>query len=166
MLKFIILFLCIPLFNEAQINPVRPTPLVQIATQFKKDIPSLAAIFVAGMADGLNQTLEFHYGTFKHVFPKANDEYWNPQISWTNKYKNNNSADGPKYFGSTSFLVWTTDGYHMTRFVEDAGLMSSIVLRINVYEKRKWWYYVIEGAGYWVINRAGFVLVYNGLQIK
>lgn len=118
------------------------------------------------MADGLNQTISFHYSTFKHVFPKANDQYWNPQISWTNKYKNNNPADGPKYFGSTTFLVYTTDGYHMTRFVENVAIGSAIVLRINVYEKRKWWYYVIEGAGYWLVNRAGFVLVYDGLQIK
>lgn len=167
-MKYLFLILLFPLALKAQVAiPITTqTPIEIITSQFKHDIPSLGAIFIAGMADGLNQTISFHYASFKHVFPKAKDQYWNPAISWMNKYKYNDPTQGPKYLGSTKFLVFTTDGYHMTRFVENMFIGTAIVLRVNLYEKKKWYYYVIEGAGYWLVNRVGFVAVYDGLQIK
>jgi hypothetical protein len=148
---FLVIFFIIPIGLKAQ-------------SDFKKNIPSFVSTFVAGMADGLNQTLEFHYNDFKRVFPNANDNYWNPQVSWVNKYKNGNSADGPKYMGSTTYLVWTTDGYHLTRFIEHATIATSITLRINFKEKKKWYIYVFDITENLFINRLGFVVVYSGLH--
>lgn len=41
--------------------------------------------------------------------------WWNPNISWKNKYKNNDPTQGPKFFGSTTFLVWLTDAWHFSK---------------------------------------------------
>jgi hypothetical protein len=132
----------------------------------KQDLPVLASLFAGGMADGLNQAIEFRYSDFKHVFPNANDQFWNPQISWTNKYKNHNPADGPAFIGSTGPFVALTDGYHLTRFLNNNFVIGAIVYKIGTGKKEKWYYTLIRSFEYSLVNRLGFILVYNGLQIK
>lgn len=116
---------------------------------------------VAGLADGVNQYLSFHYD--------GNSQYWQPDISWTNKYKHHDPAQGAAFPGSRTWLVFVTDGYHLTRFVEHLGIFSAITLRA-VYAingtKKKWWVYIIEGATYWLVNRASFAIGYNLIKIK
>jgi len=128
--------------------------------EWKKQIAPASLVFVAGAFDGLNQALQFRYDGFKRVFPKANDQWYDPSKSWTNKYKNGDPAQGPKYFGSTSFFVGATDAYHATRTCSNAFNAAAIVVKIND-EKRKWWVYVAEIAGFWLVNRVGFNLSYK-----
>jgi hypothetical protein len=76
---------------------------------------------VSGMLDGTIETISYHYDNgFKRRFSKVNDQFWNPAISWTNKYKDNNPALGPKFMGSTDIFVCTTDAYHMLRTTKRA----------------------------------------------
>lgn len=147
--------------------------LLLLCTQFvygqynlKKNIPSITAMFVAGMADGLNQTITYNYKDFKRVFPHATNQWWSPQLSFRNKYKNGNPEDGAAYLGSKGILVFTTDGYHFTRMLEHLFIAGSIGLKIGFNEKQKWWVYVIEALEYWAVNRMGMVVVYNGFKIK
>jgi hypothetical protein len=118
-------------------------------------------VFLAGGADGVNQALQFRYNGFKKVFPNANDQFWKPALSCDNKYKNGDAKQGRRFPGSRTWLVFTTDGYHLTRFVDHFFMTGAIGLKMARYEKKKWYKYVIEAAGYWVINRAGFCMVYN-----
>lgn len=108
----------------------------------KKEIPSILTSYLSGVSDGTAETIKFHYSKFDNVFPNANQNYWNPEYSWTNKYKNNNYTSGPKYFGSTTFLVWTTDGYHMTRFVKNTMVVTTII--IHPKEKKKFSQYLFD----------------------
>ena len=74
------------------------------------------SMFVSGMLDGTIESINYHYmNGFQPVFPHANPQFWNPSVSWVDKYKNNNPNMGPKYFGSTTFLSFTTDAYHLLR---------------------------------------------------
>ena len=116
---------------------------------------------LAGASDGLNQALQFRYAGFKRVFPKANDQFWNPAISWKNKYQNGDPAQGEKFPLSKSVLVFTTDGYHLTRFISNLSTAAAFTVKICWSEKKKWYVYILEGVGYWIVNRAGFALVYN-----
>jgi len=50
--------------------------------------------------------------------------WFNPKISWKNKYKNNDPKQGAKFFGSTTFLVWTTDAWHFFQMI----MLTSIQL--------------------------------------
>ena len=40
-------------------------------------------------------------------------------------------------------------------------MAGAIAFKIKGYEKKKWYAYVLEAAGYWVVNRVGFCLTYN-----
>jgi hypothetical protein len=72
---------------------------------------------VSGMVNGLHETLSHHYGVFNSMFPAADPFYWNPAISWVSKYEGGIPAQGPAYLGSTTFLVFLTDAYHLTNLL-------------------------------------------------
>lgn len=118
-------------------------------------------VFLAGAADGLNQALSFHYDAVKSRFPGMNDSYWNPGQSWCNKYKNGDPQQGRAFPGSRTWLAFTTDAYHLTRFSEHLLLSGAVAVKIGRFSKMKWWGYVLQGAAYWLVNRAGFAVVYN-----
>ncbi len=117
--------------------------------------------FLAGASDGVNQVLMYHYGAFKKVFPHANDHFWKPSLSGANKYKNGDPAQGAAFPGSKTWLVFLTDGYHLTRFTDRLFWSGAVAVKISGYEKKKWYVYALEAAGYWLINRVGFCYTYN-----
>ncbi len=118
-------------------------------------------VLLAGASDGLNQALMYQYGGFKDAFPKAHDQFWKPAMSGANKYKNGDPNQGAAFPGSKTWLVFLTDGYHLTRFADHLFMSGAVAVKISGFEKKKWYVYVLEAASYWLVNRAGFSLVYN-----
>lgn len=98
----------------------------------KNEIVQTSLVFASGFVDGIEETLKFNYRGFKAVHPSANDRFWNPKYSWMNKYRNysqNNKEEA--YFMSKTALVWTTDGYHLTRFVSNTIVLSAITISVS-----------------------------------
>jgi hypothetical protein len=118
-------------------------------------------VLLAGAADGFNQALMYQYPGFKKVFPQANDRYWKPALSGANKYKNGDPNQGAKFPGSRTWLVFLTDGYHLTRFTNHLFMSGAVAFKIAGHQKKKWYVYVMEAAGYWLVNRVGFCMTYN-----
>lgn len=118
------LFLILPLFLNAQI--------------MKKDIAPICLMAASGALDGFAETLKFHYDRVDGL----NDDFWNPAISWKNKYKHGNPAEGEAFTGSTTVFVGVTDGYHLTRTLRNCCMITGITLKIG--DKQKWYYYVLE----------------------
>jgi hypothetical protein len=84
--------------------------------KFKDYLITGSAMFASGMIDGTLESISYHYENgFKPAVPNANDKFWNPAISWKNKYKNGDPSQGPAHAGSTNILVCTTDAYHLLR---------------------------------------------------
>ena len=123
-------------------------------------------VFLAGACDGVNQALQYQYDPFKKVFPNANDQFWKPSMSGANKYKNGDPSQGAKFPGSTTCFVFLTDGYHLTRFANHLLWSGAIAIKLSCYEKKKWYYYLMEAAGYWIVNRVGFCVVYNQFKLS
>lgn len=71
----------------------------------------------------------------KSIFRNLNPKFFNPDVSWINKYKDDNPLEGPKFFGSTTFLVWLTDFWHLLKFVKMNCIW--IALAVSTY----WWIY-------------------------
>lgn len=59
-------------------------------------------------------------------YPKLK-QFCDSSVSWRNKYKNGDPSQGPRFFGSTTFLVWTTDLWHLSKAIMLALLCSAIV---------------------------------------
>lgn len=126
------------------------------AQQFdwKQRIPSASLVFAAGGFEGIMDHLQFHYD--------RPDPFWNPDISWKNKYRGGDPANGRTFAGK--YAVWTTDGWHLMKAGRNSTLAVAIVLHPK--EKgRKWWSYALEAIGYWAVNRAGFNVTYNLIKL-
>lgn len=98
----------------------------------------LAIIFqiIAFSAYSSMSTLQFHY--YQSVFTNLNNQqFWNPLLSWNNKYKNRNKTNGPAFPFSTNLLIFVTDGYHLMQFIFE----NSLFLSFAIYNNNSAWYY-------------------------
>ena len=122
----------------------------------KRNAVSLSCMVLAGGFDGFNEVLDFDYPAFKRAFPNANDQFWNPDISWQNKWQDGNPDLGRKFPGSTTIFVWTTDGYHLTRTLNKTCIMAGIAFKIG--HKQKWWMYGVDFISHSIAYSIGFNL--------
>lgn len=85
---------------------------------------------IASITYASNSVIQFRYK--RSVFAKFNPKFWNPQISFFNKYKLDNKGNRvPKFFLSTTVLVWTTDAYHLLQFIYLSCVQLVIALLVN-----------------------------------
>ena len=125
----------------------------------KRDIAPLALTFFAGMCDGTAEASYYHFDKMDHKYGDLNDQFWNGKISHQNKYKNFDPQQGPAYFGSTTFLVWTTDSYHLSRMGRNLSISTAVAIKIG--EKQRWWHYPLEAVIYWLTYTFGFTFAYD-----
>jgi hypothetical protein len=116
-------------------------------------------VFLAGASKGFNETLQFHWKAFRHAFPDANPDWFNPAVSWRNKYKNGDPDAGPKFPLSTSLLVAFTDQYHLNTLINRAAWTSVVVIKIGE-NKKPWKHYLLDLLYYTACHQAGFALTY------
>lgn len=125
----------------------------------KNKIITGSLVFVGGAAKGFNETLQFNYKIFEKTFPGANKQWFDPKVSWRNKYEEGNPDNGPKFFLSTSVLVMFTDQYHLNNFIQRTAIMSAIVIKIGE-GKRPLKHYLLDLAYYSACYTAGFATLY------
>lgn len=71
---------------------------------------------VAAIFNAIMDTVSTKYNKtiFAKYFPQYK-QFFDGSVSWKNKYKNGDPSQGPKFFGSTTFLVSLTDAWHMAK---------------------------------------------------
>lgn len=82
---------------------------------------------LGGVSDGISEELLHHYSLVKEKFPNIKDKFFNPEISWHNKYKNGDEKQGEAYLGSTSILIAGTDAYHAFRGVKQTMWLCGLI---------------------------------------
>lgn len=76
-----------------------------------------ALMCLSSVFRALHNTLIHHFST--SIFKGKNDQWWDPNISWLNKYKNNDVKQGfKKWFGNINYPVQITDGWHFFNTLE------------------------------------------------
>jgi len=81
---------------------------------------------IAGISKAVMDKVNFHFS--ESIFVKYNGLFWNPVYSSMNKYKNGIKAHGSKFFGSTTFFVWTTDAWHLFQMINGVTVASLFFL--------------------------------------
>jgi len=85
----------------------------------------LLMFFFAGVAEAHMDTLQFHF--HRSVFAYfTNSTYWDPTISWKNKYKLRDSRYGALFPGSTTIFVFITDAWHLMKFFRNIFLFLGL----------------------------------------
>ena len=116
-------------------------------------------LMLSGAAKGLNETLEFNWQGFASVFPKANPDWYWPQQSAKNKYKDGDPAKGEKFPLSSSLLVMFTDQYHLNNFIHRGAITAALVIKIGE-GKKPFRHYVFDALYYTACYQVGFGSVY------
>jgi hypothetical protein len=96
---------------------------------------SLILIIIAAMSEAVMDTIQFHYD--RSIFKNYNNKnYWNPELSWMNKYKEDLKT--PKFIASTTLFVFLTDAWHFFKFIRTltlfVGLLIIGFLSVNIFE--------------------------------
>lgn len=166
MKNLLIIFMLFPLFLNAQGLFQKPVEscYVDYKTCLKDNkrgyILTAATIFLSGILNGINQDLQFHYSEFQRTFPRANDNFWNPAISWKNKHEwKDGQIVGEKFPLSRTLFVFTTDGKHITDTGRRLFTTASIVFSYN--QKKNWKHYLLDAIFITVVRNLGFHLTYS-----
>ena len=91
-------------------------------------------LFISAVAKAIMDKLSFHYSS--SVFPKLTkaENFWNPQFSWRNKYKNGDSKQGEKFLGSSTIFVGLTDAWHLFGLIRDLFVIICFtIITLNPY---------------------------------
>jgi len=96
---------------------------------------TIILIVFAGIANAIMDVLKTRYNS--SIFATWPNQTWlKPSLSWRNKWKDNVPTKGPKFFGSTTFLVWLTDFWHLAKFL----MLLAISFGVVLYQPMITWY--------------------------
>ena len=108
-------------------------------------------LVIAAVCKAVKDTLEWHYDY--SIFSKFNAKYWNPLISWKNKYKDDLKT--PKFWGSTTVFVMFTDAWHLFDFLQIISFMLAIIF----YSKMI--YFAVDFVIFYILFCGVFELFYS-----
>jgi hypothetical protein len=122
---------------------------------------AFALIALGGASYGLKETVTHHYPAFEARFPHADQSWWNPALSWHNKYEGGIPAQGPDFPGSTTVFVFVTDAYHLFGAIDrwDTAI-GFVLLTLALYNSKMMWPSVLGGFVVWSV---GFHIIYTAL---
>ena len=70
-------------------------------------------VILFAVCNAIMDVLQFRYST--SVFKSMSAAYWDPKLSWKNKWKNGNSNEGENFIGSSTIFVFMTDAWHLAK---------------------------------------------------
>jgi len=116
-------------------------------------------VTVAGACKGFNETLVFHFKGFHRAFTCANAQWFEPRLSWKNKYRHRDPQQGPKFPLSTTVFAFTTDQYHLNNFIGRSAMLTALVIKIGE-GKKPFRYYLFDLLYYTACYQIGFSATY------
>ncbi|RME95485.1 MAG: hypothetical protein D6772_13110 [Bacteroidetes bacterium] len=131
----------------------------------------LSLIGVAGLLNGTMDTLQFHYG--KSIFPKQVHEqllgqprqFWDPTISWKNKYKDWPHDPRPRFPGATTWAVMFTDAWHLLKALMHGCFHLAILIPLVYYYKFPRWIILAAVVPLNLFFGAAFTLMYGHILL-
>jgi hypothetical protein len=122
---------------------------------------SLILIILAAILNAAMDTLNARYRQSVFFTKQFRiNKFTNPEFSWQNKWKNGDRKQGELFFGSSTFLVWTTDAWHLFKTIMLACFSIAIVTYSPVIHP------IIDALGYWLIFGAVFELFWSKVFLK
>jgi hypothetical protein len=105
------------------------------------------------MSKAICDMLSDHYSI--SIFKNFSVFFWDKNFSWRNKYKDETPYQ-EKFFGSTTFLVWLTDGWHLFDFIRIVSSLLAIVFYVPYFD-----YFLADLAILWVVYFLAFSFFYD-----
>lgn len=129
---------------------------------------ALAAVFKAG-----NDKALFHYE--KSIFKKFNPTFFNNEISWINKWKTVKRYEEDKrvlvhpkrekFFGSSTFMVWISDWYHLSNMFHTSlfklAIISIFFFGLPIFHENMWLMIGLNFVLFKVVYGATFTIFFD-----
>jgi hypothetical protein len=90
-------------------------------------ILGLLFVAAASVSEAIMDKIQFHYDISIFSQYKYKQTFWNPNLSWVNKWKDS-SAKQEKFLGSSTIFVFTTDAWHLFKFFRNTFLFIGLPL--------------------------------------
>ena len=122
---------------------------------------SLILIILYAICRSAIDTLLFHFYT--SIFNNYNHRWWDPSISWRNKYISGDPSKGLKYKFPISFFIFFTDAFHLFNSLSLCLVFTAVVLYnplTHIYLD-----VVIYGVGYNVIFELFFSKIFTKKKV-
>jgi len=81
-------------------------------------------IILSAISEAIMDKLQHSFN--ESVFRDLNENWWDPTFSWRNKYKCSSPYMGPKFFLSTTALVFLTDAWHLFKALRTFFLWTAV----------------------------------------
>lgn len=121
---------------------------------------SLLFIILAAILNAVMDILSYRYDlSVFSKYPKLN-QFTQPALSWQNKWKNGNRKQGERFFGSSTFLVWTTDAWHLSKTLMLACISIAIVTYSPMIHP------IVDAIAYWILFGIVFELFWAKIFLK
>ena len=93
---------------------------------------SIILFMIAGIINAAMDSIRFCWNS--SIFSKIRNtkafQFCNPMVSQSNKWKNGDPKQGEKFFGSSTFLVRTTDLWHTLKGIMIISLVLGAILYV------------------------------------
>lgn len=135
--------------------PVKPKP-----EKYNWKRAGIAAGISAGSGFmwGLHQVLSHRpFSVFQRAFPSANEQFWNPSISWTNKYIGHDPENG-----RNGKPIWITDGSHLLASGNQTTIFAAGAV-VTIGKRRPLWHYAADITGSFIGYNFGNWIGWRGL---
>lgn len=97
----------------------------------------LLFVLIAGAAEGIMDSLQFHFErSIFSIF--KNRLFWDPKISWRNKWKDGDPDLGERFRFSSTLFVGLTDAWHLFKTVRNLLLFISIPIGSYQFDQIGW----------------------------
>jgi len=141
-----------------------PTLNAQYWQHVKDNALSYSFMFTGGLANGVSDALQHKYS--RTAFPQREGEelfglerdFYDPDISWVRKYKNWPEDKRPRYPGAKTWLVWTTDAWHLSKTVQLKSMQIAVITYRPAKGRSKWWWFIADVGLQSLCFSAGFHL--------
>ena len=89
---------------------------------------SLTLYALTAVFNAATDSLKDFYRTsrFSHWFG-IDSKFWNPEISWMNKWKSGKRENGERFFGSSTIFVAFIDGWHLIKLLMLLSFVGTVV---------------------------------------
>jgi len=121
----------------------------------------LLFFILASICEAIMDILQFHYITspFKKF---KNNVFWDPEVSWRNKYKDGDPNKGPRFIGSDTIFVGLTDAWHLFKMFRTLFIFLGVLFLLLQFST--FWISIIVTALLRIFFGIGFTIFYEGLK--
>lgn len=128
---------------------------------------SLMMLLCASASNAVMDTLSYRFdqSVFAALPPEAH-QWWNPQISYKNKWKDGQRSHGEAYFLSSTALVPLTDAWHFFKWIAVSCLLIAILAPFTQLFRLRWPAWIAIFVICDVLRGTVFELLFAGMLIQ